>query len=179
MIALEPPGNAARDLSLFRRALFARLGEGSALAFPDLVPLAFASGEGRIAGRNFASRALEACWEGAQGAFSSEGLVICDGLLYLAMRGSLESLTERSAAAFASTHGEPPLKPGLGFFLCRPEDPERALSEALRIGPPRIGFLDCALALIALRFGPRKRPDPFSALAWRELARSKRRTGRA
>jgi hypothetical protein len=56
MIALEPPGNVARDLALYRRELFARLGEGSALAFPEIVPQAFASDAGRLSARGLLER---------------------------------------------------------------------------------------------------------------------------
>jgi hypothetical protein len=66
-----------------------------------------------------------------------------------------------------------PLEGGLGFFLCRPGDPELALKEAMRIGPPRADFLDCSLVLFGIRFGS----DPFAAATWRELARARRRTG--
>jgi hypothetical protein len=34
-LALEPPGNIAGDLALYRRRLFSRLGEASALALPE------------------------------------------------------------------------------------------------------------------------------------------------
>jgi len=171
MIALEPPGNVARDLALFRRGLFAGLGEGSALAFPETIPLAFAA-----PGDGIEPRALDACWDGIDGSFSSSGLVVSRGLLYLAIGGPLAPLRARAADAFrarAPSYADPPLEAGLGVFLCKPADPPLALALAERIGPPRASFRDCALVLLKLRLGA----DPFAALVWREFARSKRRTG--
>ena len=60
-LVLEPPGNEARELSLYRRRIFSALGDASALAFPDAAPLAFGlrlrSAEGPKAG--LARAALE------------------------------------------------------------------------------------------------------------------------
>ena len=171
MIALEPPGNVARDLALFRRSLFAELGEGSALAFPETIPLAFAAQDDGIEPRE-----LDACWDGVEGSFSSSALVLSRGLLYLAMGGPLAPLCARAAYAFRArppAYSSPPLEAGLGAFLCKPADPPLALALAERIGPPTISFLDCALVLLKLRLGA----DPFTALVWREFARSRRRTG--
>jgi hypothetical protein len=176
MIALEPPGNVAREIALFRRALFARLGEASALAFPELIPLAFAGHPDGPASRSRTRRLLEECWFGIEGAFGGDGALISGGSLYLSMGGPMGAL--RAAAAAMPARGAPldikaPLEVGLGFFLCRPADTELALAEATRIGLPRVGFLDCSLVILGLRLGP----DPYAAAAWRELARARRRTG--
>jgi hypothetical protein len=173
IIALEPPGNVARDLALFRRALFAALGEGSALAFPEIVPLAFASRPPRQR-----RGSLAACWDGVEGRFSSSGLFLARGGLYLGMSGPLPLLSSRASGCLGEAQGELgsswPLEAGVGFFLCRPSEPELALAAAARIGAPRADFLDCSLSRSCLRFGT----DPFSAMTWRELGRAKRRTGR-
>ncbi len=176
MIALLPPGNVARDLAMFRRELFSLLGEASALAFPEMVPLAFASSPGRLAIRDLAG-----CWKGIGGSFSSAAPVVSRGLLYLALVGPLEELCSRAAGALRARGlapwAEPPLEAGMGVFLCRPADPGLALSVAERIPPPRAAFGDCSLALLALRFGPSRDhvPGAFVALRWRELARAGRR----
>ena len=171
IVALEPPGNIARELALYRRSLFASLGEASALAFPELAPLAFASGPRRLD-----ARALGDCWAGIEGRFSSGGLLSSGSRLYLELRGPLGELCARVAAALGeglASERSSPLDTGLGIFLCSHPDPEFAASEAERIGPPRVDFLDCSLLLLGLRYAG----EPFSGLAWRELARSRRRTG--
>jgi len=176
VIALLPPGNVARDLALFRRGLFSRLGEASALAFPEMVPLAFASPGGRLA-----TRELEGCWKGIGGSFSSAAPVVSGGLLYLALGGPLEELCSRAAQALRAGGlaplTAPPLETGVGVFLCRPADPSMALSVAEGMPPPRAAFGDCSLALLALRIGPERDriPGAFVSLRWRELARARRR----
>jgi hypothetical protein len=170
IIALEPPGNVARDLALFRRKLFSVLGEGSALAFPEIVPLAFSSRP-----RGSEPMDLSDCWQGLEGGFSSSGLLLSGGKLYLSLSGPLDTLSSRASALLLPGEAEEamPLEAGLGVFLCRPRDPVAAMEEAERIGAPRADFLDCSLVLLALRYSA----DPFSALRWREQARAKRRTG--
>jgi hypothetical protein len=172
LIALEPPGNVARDLALFRRKLFARLGDGSALAFPEVLPLAFASEAGPVS----PSRLVE-CWEGVEESFSSAEPLISKGLLYLAMSGPIEKLSSRGAEALGRRGvpvEKPPFEAGIGFFLCRPANPEIASRTAMLLGPPRADFRDCSLVLLGLRLGA----DPFSAATWRELGRARRHTGR-
>jgi hypothetical protein len=174
MIALEPPGNVARDLALFRRELFSRLGEPSALAFPEIVPLAFAA-----TAVGLAARELSGCWKGIGGSFSSAAPVLSGGLLYLALSGPLEELRARAQALLArglSPIAEQPLATGIGVFLCRPVDPGRALAEAECAPPPRLSFRDCSLTLYGLGFGAASGRGPFAALRWRELARAGRRS---
>ncbi len=178
MIALEPPGNIARDLALFRRQLFARLGEASALAFPEIVPLAFASSASSRPGR----QELESCWAGLDSSFSTASAIESRGLLYLAVNGPLEELSSRANEAFRAARLEAPipapLETGIGVFLCRSSDPPRALQEVELIGVPRANFRDCSLVLFGLRYGRGPGEEhvssPFDALAWRELARARR-----
>ena len=176
MIALEPPGNIARDLAIFRRRLFAISGDASALAFPEIVPLAFAS----TASNRPSRRELEGCWAGSGGSFSSGTAIASRGLLYLSLMGPLESLCSHAAKVLNA--GRPvaqtaaPLETGIGFFICRSPDPPRALVEAERIGLPRADFRDCSLILLGLRYslgpGPEHEVRPFEALSWREFARA-------
>ena len=182
MLALEPPGNIARDLALFRRGLFARLGEGSALALPEIAPLALAPLSGRRAPRWPSASTLGSCWRGIEGVFSAGGLRLCDGSLFLVVEGPMETLSLRAAKAL--DEGRPPMEEhgaileglprgGVGIFLCHPSDQGRALAEAQVLGPPRLDFGDCSLVLLGLSLGR----TPFGALSWRELARARRRTG--
>jgi hypothetical protein len=175
IVALEPPGNVARELALFRRELFHRLGEGSALAFPEMVPLAYAPPPVAPIPRGSAARRLAECWGGIEGSFSAAGLQLEGGLLYLSMKGPIAELSARVAAAFGPdpSPGGQALAPGIGVFLCRPSDPGLALREAGLMGAPRADFRDCSLTLLGIQTGA----DPFSAAVWRELARAKRRTG--
>jgi len=177
MLALEPPGNVARELSLFRRSLFAKLGDASSRAFPEVAPLAFAVPrmDAPHRSRTAFAHALEELWTGMEGAFASSGFTASRNLFYLNLRGPTNMLSSRGEAALeklglAAAAG-PPLEAGKGFFLCRfpePESTAAALGEA-----PVVGFRDCSLVLLSFRFGP----DPFSSMTWRELARAKRRTG--
>ncbi len=178
LIALEPPGNIARDIALFRRQLFGRLGEASALAFPEIVPLAFAL----PLARRLSTGELESCWDGLSGAFDSSGVIDSRGLIYLSLDGPLDELRRRATEAFRSAGLQPwndaPLETGVGFFVCRCADPALGREESARIGVPRAGFRDCSLVYFGLRFARGPAPGfearPFSALSWREFARAKR-----
>jgi hypothetical protein len=180
-IALEPPGNIARDISIYRRTLFKSSGEPSALAFPDLAFLSWnLPPEGTLTSRRSPGAlgsALASCWIGVGGPFAEAGLAIAGGSLFLRLAGPLRLLTERAAAAAAglglSPAAAPPFEPGRGFFLRR--TPGESGSEDLPIAlePPPFSFLDCSLALIRFDLGT----DPFRAASWKVLARSRRRTG--
>jgi hypothetical protein len=184
MIALEPPGNAARDIVLYRRRIFSALGEASALAFPELVPLLWLFPRELPGGRR-AGPFMRGCWRGIAAPFATTGPMASGGLLYLGLEGPLESVANAlrqalpSAASLASPNDEveehpaAPLRPCLGFFLCPCPDPVPALAAALSLDPPQVDFLDCAVVDMGLRSGP----DPFKALSWTILAREPRRTG--
>gem|GEM_PF-1103481 len=180
-IALEPPGNVARELSLYRRRAFSALGDASALAFPDLAFLAWGfsldrpSASLRSPGR--CNISLQACWRDVEGPFASSRPVVRRSLVYLELEGSVGALASNAAAALASLgcapDAAPPLDPGLGFFLYGLGD---HLAAPLRAGPPdppRISFMDCSLVLLRVDIGS----DPFRAASWKTLARSRRRTG--
>jgi hypothetical protein len=177
MLALEPPGNVARDLVSFRRALFARHGLASGLALPEVAALAFGRIETdkRPIPRGAASRALEGAWEGIEGSFSSGDIAASSGLLYLALRGPMDALATRAAAILdrlgLAALASAPLDPGRGFFLCR--SPPSGESPPDLAPAPRLSFGDCSLVLLGLRFGT----DPLEAATWTELGRAKRRTG--
>lgn len=174
MIGLEPPGNVAKDLAEYRRRLFRDLGEGSALALPEVAPLAFFEAHGRPS-RERIGACLGSLWSGSSGSFATEGVAQLGGLFYLRLRGPLRGLSEASAAAFGEMgmleYSSPPFEPGLGFFLFGPGVPE-ANPSSLPL-PPELSFKDCSLVAMGLRW----KGDPLLALTWRELSRSKRRTG--
>jgi hypothetical protein len=177
MLALEPPGNVARDLASYKRSLFADLGAASGLALPEVAALAFARPDGSAIPRTRAAAALalEEAWQGVKGAFSSGGTVLSSGLFYLELRGPMEVLASRAETALAklglAACADPPLESARGFFLCSSATPD--IPGVAIAPPPVLAFRDCSLVLMRLRFGP----DPFAAATWRELARSKRRTG--
>ena len=177
--ALEAPGNVSRDINRLRRALFAQSGETSALAFPDVVPLAYIAcpshfSPSRVAG---VRRALGSCWEGTVGRFETSGVVFAHGSLYLGLAEPVGTLAQNARSLFTELGFEPcegkPLEEGLGFFICRPADLEAARETATRFAPEALRFLDCSLVLLELCLTE----DPFEAQSWKELARSRRRTG--
>jgi hypothetical protein len=180
MLALEPPGNVARDIVAYKRSFFSDAGDGSALAYPDAAALSFFCPAPRPS-RAVLCRCLDSCWPGIEGAFGSAGLVLHRGLVYLDLRGPVAELSERASRALAdaglrpldadSSEAKAPFDSSIGFFVCRAADPKQGLAALKR--PPSLSFRDCSLAIIGLRWGS----DPFAATSWRCIARSKRRTG--
>jgi hypothetical protein len=176
MLALEPPGNLARDLALYRRALFHDSGDPSCFLLPELAPIAFAPCEPRRRTLKIeVRRAFDEAWKAAKGAFSSASAIESRGLLYLGLDGPLEALISGSPDIISDviprSSGYIPLEAGLGFLLCRSSP--LAIESIKKHDIPRISFLDCSLALFSIRFGA----DPFSSASWREIARSRRPTG--
>ncbi len=190
-LVLEPPGNEARELSLYRRRIFSALGDASALAFPDAAPLAFGlrlrSADSPKAGlaRAALEPALSALWkERSEGFASAGGLVEAGGSLYLGLGSSFEALAADAAgilgglglgplaaegAETASGALSCPWRAGLGFFVCG----RSSLEAAAALSPPALSFFDSALALYRLEPGP----DPFQALSWRTVAEVRRLSG--
>ncbi|HTX74395.1 MAG TPA: hypothetical protein VMC79_16305 [Rectinemataceae bacterium] len=187
MVGLEPPGNVRRELALFRRRIFAALGAGSALAFPEIVPLGFLRWpEPKPKGmkRRQLDDALEVSWKSVAGRFVFEGIVELDDGLYLGLGGPLRSLAESSCGAL-STLGfrpepEPPLTAARGLFLCASPEGGTAQPGGLELelqveglGAPAPSFADATLCLLRLD----ARGDARVALTWTLIARGKRRTG--
>jgi hypothetical protein len=198
VLALAPPGNLARDIALFRRRIFSSLGEASALAYPEIVPLAFAGrrnqamsgdpaagprapGPGKRAAATGAARALASAWSGVAGPFELGGLGARGGGLYLELEGPLAALASSAEASLGRlgipSLGSEPLAPAFGFFVCRFPPPGLAADEALglieSLGPPHGRFLDCALVLYRIT----RSSAPFAAVAWSEEARARRLSG--
>jgi hypothetical protein len=176
MLALEPPGNIARDLALYRRALFADTGDSSCFLLPEIVPISFARRESvHRATVDGDRRAFDDAWKIAQGGFSSASFIESRGLLYLGLDGPLDALTSVSQGIISSSISTPPddapLETGLGFFFCRRSPSANGSIQRRRA--PQISFFDCSLVLLSIRFGV----DPFSSASWREIARSRRPTG--
>ncbi len=182
MLALEPPGNIARDLNLYRRQIFSSFAQGSALAFPDALPLAFASPPVSSPASKRSS-IIERAWEGVEGRFSASGLIIAEASFYLKIVGPLSALLANAVAAMAALGcagtEEPIIMPGIGFFLCSKPEGKGSVEEGPSLfheilpDPPALAFVDCSLVLFGLRLSA----DPFAAASWHELARSRRRSG--
>ena len=179
MAALEPPGNIARDIALFRRRLFAAAGDPSALAFPEIVPLAIGGIPTerpiRLKGRN-REHLLDPAWEGVTGPFRLGQILSAEGGLYLRTEGPVGQLAAATRRLMDGAGFEPyplpPLRCALGVFLGRASDD--ILSDALRLSPPAGSFGDAQLVFLRFDSGP----DPFAALAWKELGRSRRLRGK-
>jgi len=173
MLALSPPGNVARDLSLYRASLFSRFADASSRFMPEVVPLAFARRPRDAAPSDFSRAELDLAWEGISGGFSAGLPVDSRGFLYLGLRGPLEELSRRGEGVLQGLGlviaDDAPLAPGLGFPLCA----SSSAAGGLCAPPPALSFRDCALVVARVRFGS----TAFSAAAWRELARARRPTG--
>ncbi|MGO8694242.1 MAG: hypothetical protein ACLQMF_11310 [Rectinemataceae bacterium] len=190
LAALEPPGNIAREIALYRRRLFSELGDASALAFPEILPLAIGMRPSEaplpLKGRAL-ERFLDAAWKGAAGPFRLGRPALLDGLIYLQTEGPLEVLAAAAlrlmgGAGFRS-ETRLPVRCAFGIFLCRPPKSStagaspsaaEALSVALSLKPPALSFGDASLLFMRFESGS----DPFAALTWKELGRSRRLSGR-
>jgi hypothetical protein len=176
VLALEPPGNIARDLALFKRAVFSARGEPSCLFLPEIAVLASArSPSSPAVPRIEARRALEDAWSGVTEGFASRSPVVLDGLCYLDLAGPIELLASRSRKSLKrlalESCDDAPVEAGRGFFLCCSSGSE--LERGILASAPTISFRDCFLVMLLIRFGS----PPLKAASWRELARSKRPTG--
>ncbi|MDP3177383.1 MAG: hypothetical protein Q8M76_05725 [Spirochaetaceae bacterium] len=193
-IGLEPPGNIEREVALFKRRLFAILGDPSALAFPDSVILAFGarppglspfSGVDRREIARALAQALARVWESVDPAIAfgigepeekgetGKALEEAGSALFLGFHGPIEGLADR-ARSFFGTIGlseleNQPFASGRGCFLCA-KATAAARAAAAMAAPPVAGFRDCALVLWSFAV-PR---EDFRASSWRELARAER-----
>jgi hypothetical protein len=198
-IGLEPPGNIVRELSLFKRRFFSRLGDPAALAFPDCAVLAFGARPPRSSARigrsnqdvaRLRARALSLAWEGIDphSAFSigapGEGeepedmLETAGSALFLRFRGPLLRLAENAEAFFRAIGipalEDPPFAAGRGCFLCA-EGSDASRIAAVGARPPSEGFRDCSLVLWSFAVAS----ESFRASSWKELARVRRPSVRA
>jgi hypothetical protein len=183
MLGLEPPGNMARELALYRRGLFAALGaarlDASAFAFPELSAIAFLNAKPRAVKGSALARGLGGCWAGIKGSFSATRVFVEADSLYLGIEGPWNELRARALEACASLGleeaRESPYAIARGFFLCR--DPKAAPDELPT--PPKLSFQDCSLVALRLcyRLGAGSGSDSLAAATWSERARSRRRTG--
>jgi hypothetical protein len=172
ILALEPPGNVARDLADYKRTIFREEGEASALAFPEVLSLACFRPRPRPS-REVLGASLEECWQGIEGSFASEALILRRGLIYLGLCGPLAELSRRGESILSKAGLIPlaPLPEEHGFFVCmaRGSIPNASALAA----PPDLAFNDCSLAILGMRWSG----EAFSAITWRLVARRKRRTG--
>lgn len=194
LLALVPPGSEARKLALLKRSLFAAAGEASGLALPELAALAFgprdlglpAAKAGRRKALAALERGLSEAGSLAKGGFETGRVVEAEGTFYLELLGPFEELKEAALAAAraalpAASWAERPsscpfsLAALPGLLVAAPSGPEAAgrVRDFLGSAPlPRLSFRDARLSLFRLS----ARALPL-ALAWRELADAKRRTG--
>jgi hypothetical protein len=175
MAALEPPGNIAAEVARYRRLFFAP-GGGSARAFPELLPLAFARGVAtrRRIGPRAAGGILGEAWPGIEGSFRSGSVFMEGGLAYLGVEGPLAELVAALGPILPRLGLEAcagPLALGAGFFLYRP----LSAGEAIDAAPPSLSFAVCRLCLFKLELDE----DPLAAMAWTELAAALRPGRRA
>ncbi|HOX33826.1 MAG TPA: hypothetical protein PLB91_15950 [Spirochaetales bacterium] len=170
MAALEPPGNIRADLARYRRGIFSSLGEASARAFPEALPLAFAAGPATLtpARRRRASALLRGAWKGIEGGFRSGGLRAVGALLYLGLEGPVAELAGRIEGSLPLLGLEAcpgPIGAREGLFLCGLPS-EAAAARAAGGEPPSLAFGDCRLVLYRIDLGERG----FEAVVWREAA---------
>lgn len=181
-LAVEPPGNIAREIALYRRALFvgfgAERGDASAFAFPEIVALCFArkktQNEQRKPDRGARlRRGLAGCWDGIDGSFASAGLSLAEGFIFLEIEGPWSALRSSALTALETLGLEEDAAAGLfearpGFLVCR----DLGLEPEALPPPPAIAFRDASIVSIALRYA-----EGLEAARWREIGRTKRRTG--
>jgi len=152
LVGLEPPGNVARDLSHFRESLFRRYGLVSALAMPEVLPLAF--GEATPA-RSSVGTALGA--DRIQpGKLETTSLFAVGPALYLGVGGPALPWLSSLAASLASGQGPFPI--GLGFFLAileEPGPPDAPLPESEE--PPRLAWAVSTIIDLSLRYADSQR----------------------
>ncbi|MBL8968900.1 MAG: hypothetical protein JNG85_17990, partial [Spirochaetaceae bacterium] len=116
---LEPPGNEARELALFRRALFAGGGDASVLALPEAVPLAYAGARSARPGLASRRQALAGLWKdyetlaGRRSVFrgGEAGIVEREGFLFMELEPPLAAFAEAAETTLAAL-GYAPVLPG-------------------------------------------------------------------
>jgi hypothetical protein len=166
---LVPPGNIARELSLFRRRLFSGLGEALALSLPDLVFLAMWQGPDPRDGRRAkaeARLALAKAWEGLTGAFALAAAAKSGGWLHLPVSGPLGLLRERLGDAGKEALGLPfPLAEGFLLMPLAGEGSASGEAAGLIATAPAASFHSASLALY--RFDVQE--SGLRALRWSEV----------
>jgi len=180
-LGLEPPGNIARELSLYRRELFRESSDTSALAFPDLAFLAWGtrrSGSSASLGSPIALRhALSSSLAGIDGPFALTTVKAFGDCLFLELDGPLEALCQAAGKAIKGlgleTGNPAPIEAGRGFFLLRIDTLVSGFGLPALAASPKLSFSACHLALIRLETGP----DPFAAARWDYICRVRRHTG--
>ena len=187
-ICLQPPGNVARELVLYKRRLFSELGCASALAFPEIALIAsgrtFDTAEGKARNRREIHTAMTSAWAGLQGSFTSGDLVLQKGIYYLRLEAPFSELTVRLGEALSGPSALP-LTCGAGFYLCAAADVDAAGDDGsagegrgLDIKPPPLSFYAASLSLYRFYLSAPSTDQALDACAWRELDRVPRHRGK-
>ncbi len=180
--ALEPPGNVAREINLYRRAYFREFGISSASLYPALIPLVISSpgvgvqGAARLAG--FVARAIEDMdlrFSGTRHHFSGDALYLglSQGLPELLNFLGSPEIQPVPAECGCPAADSQFLLPGAGFFVCRTDGSGNFPATGDLPPPPPLSFRDCSVSVYRVDSG-----DGFRhATRWTLLARTRRKTG--
>ncbi len=163
-----PPGNVAREYSLLARRMFALTGDWSALSLPTMAVLtARPGGMGPREARSFLP-SLKEVWNGLEGPFIPEGILVHDGFLFQSLGGAFAGLLESISLKmdrFGESKAGPaafPLPTGKGILLSALPGESAGYPEV-----PKGAFHSASLAILQFRFvTPR-----LSEAAWTELCR--------
>jgi len=178
-IAIEAPGNITREISLFRRQVFSRTQDASALAFPDVVVLAWGrSTSGRavpaVTSSDDLRRRMSKVFQGIPGSFTSRGTAAHGGRVFLGIEGNLE-LFSKTAASFLDSLGceiptDPPFEAGIGFFISADAELYTRARSQLGIPSPSFSFFGCAFSLVRFDVALER----FRAVTWKTIACARR-----
>lgn len=178
-LAVEAPGNISRDISLLRRRLFAALSDTSALAFPDLIVLAWGitapgAAAPKLPPSDGIRRRLSFSMQKIPGSFASTETLVRDGRVFLGVEGPLGDFAGSASSIFKSLGFEPmpdpPFEPGVGFFISSKAELYARTDSRMAIPLPSFSFFSCSFSLLRFELGS----DPFSAVRWTTVARARR-----
>ena len=184
LCALEPPGNIARDIGLYRRRFFREFGIPSACMYPAIVTLSCSAARTGLASASRYCELIVSAIQERNLAFGGNFPVFAEDSLYLGMESGLPELRRfLDDLARGDPGGISPiparethfLLPGAGFFVCRTDGPGEFPSAGILPPPIRFSFRDCSVSLYRVDSG-----DGFRYTShWTLLAKARRKTGSA
>lgn len=149
-MCLFPPGNEARDLALFRRALFRAGGPPSLCALPECLILAqglWPEGAIRKEWLREMRAEMAAAWREAVGPFRTAGLSMETGRLVLRVEGPLDVLRTRLSGLLPPSPS-PILPQAKGFLILQMPAGTDPPGEGKDPAVPRLTFYAADLALL-------------------------------
>lgn len=155
------------------------MSDASALAFPDVLVLAWGSSTSErpvnpITSSDDLRRRMSKVFQGISGAFTSGGITAHEGCLFLGLYGNLEAFSKAALSFLASLDCEelaaPPFEAGIGFFISADTEIYTQARAQLDIPVPSFSFFSCAFSLLRFDF----LPEPFRAITWKTIARARR-----